>query len=112
MVGEIICPNTTSPIANHAKRSVPFVFIFNACRLTRFHGLGWCNSFQRLKPRHLIDANRVRILLKVEIRCVQVSLTNGLNLGVEALVSFLWRSANTYGDEAGVLLEQDTARLG
>ena len=64
------------------------VFEFDPHRLTGCHG-GRFRALQCLNARHLIHADRVRMVLEIQVRRLQVGLANELHLFRKQLWIFL-----------------------
>ena len=66
-----------------------FVFVFNSFRLTGLHRNRFGDAFQSLQARHLIDAHRMRIRLKIQVRSVSPRLADNLHLRLKNIGIFL-----------------------
>lgn len=71
------------PVSNQTQCSVSLVFVLDAFGLTGLHRDGDSNPFQRLKSRHFIDADRVRIRLKIQLRSLTSRLTDDFDLSLK-----------------------------
>ena len=76
------------PIADQAQRPMSLVFVFDPLWLAGLHRDRRGDSLERLKARHLVHRYGVCILLEIQVRCLQISLANGLYLLFEDLGIF------------------------
>ena len=77
------------PIPDQAQRAVTRVFEFDPRRLTGLHRHRLRVPLQRLDARHLVHADRVRVVLEVQFRGFQVALADDLDLLLKELRVFL-----------------------
>jgi hypothetical protein len=59
---------------------MPPVFELSEFLLARLHGPRCSHPFQRLDARHLIDLDRMRLVVEIQLRGIQVAGTHHLNL--------------------------------
>ena len=77
------------PVPGQAQGAVTGVLEFDPCRLTGPHWHGLRVPLQRLDARHLVHADRVRVVLEVQFRGFQIALTDDLDLLLEQQRIFL-----------------------